>query len=55
MKVKDFIEFIRPLTLVNPELDFGIYEGSQNGDIIVITDKDVSVVLDSNGLTSYSK
>lgn len=55
MKVKDFIEFIRPITLLNPEMEIGIYEGSQDGDIIVISDKDVSIVFDSNCITGYSK
>lgn len=53
MKVKDFIEFIRPITLVNPDMEIGIYEGSQNGDKIVITEKDVAIVFDSNGITGY--
>ena len=53
MKVKEFIDFIRPITALNPDLDLGIYEGSQNGDKIVITDKEVAIVFDSNGITSY--
>lgn len=44
MKVKDFIEFIRPITAVNPDTEIGIYEGSP--DKIVITDKYVSIIFD---------
>lgn len=55
MKVKEFIDFIRPITALNPDLDLGIYEGSQDGDMIVINDKEVAIVFDSNGITGYSK
>lgn len=47
MKVKDFIDWIRPITAVNPECDLKIIFSADEFEIshLHITDKDVTICL----------